>query len=151
MSESNWPGAEAAAASAAGLIADFQMRQESLQRQAQELLRLREAVRAAAAREASELLAAARANIRRVIVDARRELLASAEQLKAIAASPQDFALPVGLRGQAPEFPTIAADESPGQALQARRALRNVLAESRTELEELAAHVESLTRADNRG
>jgi hypothetical protein len=151
MSESNWHDSESAAASAARLIADFQMRQESLQRQAEELVRLREAVRAAAAREAAELLAAARANIRRVIVDARRELLASAAQLKAIAASPPDFARPVGLQGHAPESPMTDADNAPVQALQSRRALRVVLAESRTELEELAAHVESLTRADNRG
>lgn len=141
MSESNWHDSESAAASAAALIADFQMRQESLQRQAQELLRLRAAVVAAAARESAELLAAARANVRRVIVDARRDLLASAQQLQAIAASPQDFALPDGLRGDA-----LDSDDSPVQALQARRALRAVLADGRTELEELAAHVESLTR-----
>lgn len=143
MSESNWHDSASAAASATALIADFEARQEGLQRQAEELVRLRAAVAAAAGREAAELLAAARANVRRVLVEARRELLAFTTQLQSMAAGPQDFALPE-LRGDAADAALADAGAAPAQA---RRALRAVLTEARTDFEELAAHVESLTTA----
>ncbi len=65
------------------LIERYQLRHQSWLAQADELARLRDEVRAAAEREALEIVATARRDIRQVIAEARRELVVLTAQLQA--------------------------------------------------------------------
>src|SRR5258706_441620 len=76
--------AAAAPARAAELIADFMTRHDAWRKQAHDLARHRDEVRVAAEREAADLLAKARADIKRTLVDTRRELMMLATQLRAV-------------------------------------------------------------------
>src|SRR6266849_5224699 len=76
--------AATAPARAAELIADFMTRQEAWRKQAHDLARHRDDVRMAAEREAADLLAKARADIKRTLVETRRELLMLAMQLRVV-------------------------------------------------------------------
>src|SRR5205823_4121314 len=66
------------------LVGEFQQQQEAWQQQALELARLRSEVMVAAEREAVGIVTMARADIRRIIVAARRELLGLAAQIEVI-------------------------------------------------------------------
>jgi len=66
------------------LIADVRTRDEALRQEAEHLVRLREAARTAAEQEAAAIVTKARADIRRVISDARAAVLALKSQLDEI-------------------------------------------------------------------
>src|SRR5262245_58276555 len=110
---------------ATDLIADFQARHDAWRRQGENLARLRSDARAAAAREAVAIHAAARADIHRIIRDARRRLMELTAQLQALDAQ-------TGEQGEAQE---------PDSVLQARRDLQRLLADIGPELDQIGAEV----------
>lgn len=137
MTDPNSQDVEATSASrATDLIADFHARHEAWRRQGQNLAKLRADARAAAGREASAILTAARADIRRVVVDARRALLVLTAQLQAITEQP------------AAHVEHEQNDDVPESVLQARRDLQRLLADMRPELDEVAAQVQQFTSPD---
>jgi hypothetical protein len=115
------------------LIADFHARHEAWRQQRQDLARLQTDAQAAARREAAAILAAARADLSRIIVDARRALLVLSAQLHAITE-----AADLGVE-------TAADGDVPGSVLQARRDLQRMLDDVHPDLEELASTVAQLT------
>src|SRR5437868_2617159 len=72
------------------LMDDYRRREEALRKQSDEVARLRGEVLIAADREALTIVSNARAEIRRIIVNARRELLGLAAQIQAITWAEQD-------------------------------------------------------------
>jgi hypothetical protein len=145
MSDSDPQDSPAAVAARAGdLIADFQARQEAWRTQAQVLARLREETRIAAEREAADLLAKARADIKRTLVDTRRKLMMLAMQLRAVGDPPQTET-PHGFTRSS----TSTADWNtlPESVSQLRRDLQQVLAEAQPDLDELATLTRSFSTA----
>src|SRR5262245_34737466 len=65
------------------LIERYRVRREAWIAQADERARLRDEVRGSAEREAMEIVTAARRDVRKVIMDARRELLVLSAQVQA--------------------------------------------------------------------
>src|SRR5678816_2595487 len=65
------------------LIEQYRVRRDAWIAQADELARLRDEVRGSAEREAMEIVTAARRDVRKVIMDARRELLVLSAQVQA--------------------------------------------------------------------
>jgi len=126
---------QAASTRATDLIADFHARHEAWRRQGENLERLRADARAAAAVEAAAILTAARGDIRRVIGDARRALLALTAQLQAITQQPG---------GQVDEDSSHdpSSEDVPYSVLQARRDLARILTDMRPDLDELATQTE---------
>lgn len=125
------------------LIHDYRAQREAWREQARNLARMREEVLTAADREAKDIVSTARADIRRILLKARRDLLVLAAQVRA-----------AGRLGEAEHTPeTVAflpADDlsQAGQALtSARHDVRRVLDESRPELEGLASEGEALRAA----
>ena len=136
MGDHELPDLAAASPSrATDLIADFHERHEAWRRQGENLARLRADARAAASKEADTILTAARADIRRIVVDARRALLVLTAQLQAITE-------PGGASGHEQDEPV------PESVLQARRDLQRLLAEVRPELAEVADQVRHFNDAD---
>ncbi len=125
--------AAAASARATELVADFRARHEEWRRQAQALARLREDARAAAERDAIAILEAARADIRRILIDARRGLLVLATQLQAIG-NPSEFGLEqqtsLGNASSAAAPSVAEEDDLSASVLQARRDLQRLLADT---------------------
>jgi hypothetical protein len=126
-----------------GLIHDYRAQREAWREQARNLARMREEVLTAADREAKDIVSTARADIRRILLKARRDLLVLAAQVRA-----------AGRLGEPDETPgTIAflpVDDlgQVGEALtSARHDVRRVLDESRPELEGLAAEGAALRAA----
>src|SRR5689334_14892675 len=68
------------------LIDDCRRRRKALETQAQELADLQTEILALAHRQADDIIAGARADICRTIMNARQELLSVAEQIRSIAA-----------------------------------------------------------------
>jgi len=124
------------------LIADFHQRHEAWRRQGQSLARLRADLRSAAGREAAAILASARADIRRIVVDARRALLVLTAQLEAIAEQAE-------VHGEAQDAPADphADDHVPESVLQARRDLQRLLEDIRPELDEMASQAQLFSTA----
>ncbi len=112
---------------ATDLIADFQARHDAWRRQGENLARLRADARTAAGREASAILAAARSDIHRIVVDARRALLVLTAQLQAINEQTE--------HGE-------QDDDASDSVEQARRDLQRLLADMRPELDEIAVQVQ---------
>jgi hypothetical protein len=121
------PASSSSPTRATDLIADFHARHDAWRRQGENLARLRADARAAAGREASAILTAARADIHRVVADARRALLVLTAQLQAI-------------NEQAGEGEQEDAVSDSVQ--QARRDLQRLLADVRPDLDEITAHVQ---------
>ena len=125
------------------LIHDYRAQREAWREQARNLARMREEVLTAADREAKDIVSTARADIRRILLKARRDLLVLAAQVRAAGR--------LGEPDDAPE--TIAflpADDlsQVGDALtSARHDVRRVLDESRPELEGLASESAALRAA----
>lgn len=113
---------------ATDLIADFQARHDAWRRQGENLARLRADARAAAAREASSILAAARSDIHRIVVDARNALLALTAQLQVISEQAGEHGEP--------------DDDVSDSVEQARRDLQRLLDDVRPELDVIADQVE---------
>jgi RodZ C-terminal domain len=126
---------EHAGSRATDLIADFHARHEAWRRQGENLERLRADARAAAAVEAAAILTAARGDVRRIIVDARRALLVLTAQLQAITQ---------GSGGQADDDSSHqgSGEDVPYSVLQARRDLARLLSDMRPELDDLTAQTE---------
>ena len=108
---------------------------------------MREEVRQAAEREAIDIVTAARRDVRRIIVEARRELLVLTAQLHAAVDTTDASELPL------PTFANLLADpervragSTPGDTLdltrdvvlEARKGVRSVLDEARAEIEALS-------------
>lgn len=125
------------------LIHDYRAQRDAWREQARNLARMREEVLAAADHEARGIVSTARADVRRILLKARRDLLVLAAQVRA-----------AGRLGEgedtidAPNF--LPADDF-GQAhnalTTARHDIRRVLDESRPELEGLASEGEALRAA----
>src|SRR5688572_25653760 len=112
---------------ATDLIADFHARHDAWRRQGENLARLRADARAAAAREASAILTAARADIHGIVAEARRALLVLTAQLQAI-----------NEQAGAGEQDDTVSDS----VQQARRDLQRLLADVRPDLDEITAQVQ---------
>lgn len=125
------------------LIHDYRAQREAWREQARNLARMREEVLAAADHEARGIVSAARADVRRILLKARRDLLVLAAQVRAAgrlgdgedAVETFNF-LPANDLGQAQNALTTA-----------RHDIRRVLDESRPELEGLASEGEALRAA----
>ena len=130
-----------APARAVDLIAEFQARQDAWRAETQKLAKHREELRAAAERETAEIVAAARADVGRILVDARRRLLALTEQLGGLT----DLeAFPAGMfprdaPGAMPRSPIADHLDASDSVLKARRGLQRLLDDVRPDLVELAA------------
>src|SRR5580765_3843771 len=106
------------------LIDDYRRQQEALHAQTQEVSRRRAEILAAAELEASRIVTTARAGIRRLIVDARRELLGLASQVEAITKTSDG--------SEAPD-----AANTRNRLLEARHDVRRALDEATPDLERL--------------
>ena len=125
------------------LIHDYRAQREAWREQARNLARMREEVLTAADREAHDIVSSARADVRRILLKARRDLLVLAAQVRA-----------AGRLGDADDTPDTVAflpSDDLGQAsnvlTSARHDVRRVLDESRPELEGLASEGEALRAA----
>jgi hypothetical protein len=133
-----------AASKVPSLIHDYRAQREAWREQARNLARMREEVLSAADHEAKDIVSAARADIRRILLKARRDLLVLAAQVRA-----------AGRLGDAedstPDAVQFLPSDDLGQAsnvlTSARHDVRRVLDESRPELEGLAAEGEALRAA----
>jgi Domain of unknown function (DUF4115) len=125
------------------LIHDYRAQRDAWREQARNLARMREEVLTAADHEARGIVSAARADVRRILLKARRDLLVLAAQVRAAGrlgdgeetVEAPDF-LPVDDLGQAQNALTTA-----------RHDIRRVLDESRPELEGLASEGDALRAA----
>jgi hypothetical protein len=121
-------------------LTDYRAEQDAWQSQAQALVELRAKVLVAADRHAGEIVDTARAEIRRVLVDARGELLVLAAQLQAMAdarhqqpmITPDRNAHVVGMVG-------VSELHDAKDALRvARQQMRSILDDARPELQNLS-------------
>jgi cell division septum initiation protein DivIVA len=136
------------------LLQDYKAQRVRLIAQTRELERLRQQVRSSAEREAAAIVTAARQNVRRVLLDARHELLVLVAQLQAVGCDTRPADLPQNV------FPTEATSSStiisavetsapgalpPGHSITgARRDVREVLLEAQSELVALAEEAREL-------
>ena len=131
------------------LIDDYRREEEALRNHERELDRLRAEVVTAAGREAATIVMKARAEIRDILVTARRELLGLAAQIQVITAIEERAQAADGmLLGPAPEpqgvegsdvilLPADAGAATRNRVLDARHDVRRVLNEARPDLEQL--------------
>ena len=126
------------------LIHDYRAQREAWREQARNLARMREEVLSAADHEARGIVSAARADVRRILLKARRDLLVLAAQVRAAGR------LGDGGEDTVDTFNFLPADDL-GQAQNAlttaRHDIRRVLDESRPELEGLASEGDALRAA----
>jgi hypothetical protein len=123
---------------AAELIADFMARHDAWREQALTLARHRDEVRAAAEREAAALVAKARADIKRTLVDTRRELTMLETQLRAVG-EPLQMQVPASEPPASTQPPDTDSKTLADSVAAVRRDLHAALADARPELDELAA------------
>jgi hypothetical protein len=124
------------------LIDQFQQRHSAWLAQADDLIRLREEVQVAAEHKAVEIVTAARRDVRRIVIDARRELLALTAHLQAAAdatTSPGAAALPQPVPGDGSMTLHDPLGETRDHVRSARRDVRSVLDEARAEIDALMA------------
>jgi hypothetical protein len=125
------------------LIHDYRAQREAWREQARNLARMREEVLAAADQEARGIVSAARADVRRILLKARRDLLVLAAQVRA--------ASRLGAPDDAPDavnfFPADDLGQAQNALTSARHEVRRVLDESRPELDGLASEGEALRAA----
>lgn len=140
-------GAETASAEKASrvpsLIHDYRAQREAWREQARNLARMREEVLAAADHEARGIVSAARADVRRILLKARRDLLVLAAQVRA-AGRLGDGDDTVDTTNFLPADDLVQAQNA---MTTARHDIRRVLDESRPELEGLASEGEALRAA----
>ena len=126
------------------LIHDYRAQREAWREQARNLARMREEVLAAADHEARGIVSTARADVRRILLKARRDLLVLAAQVRAAGR------LGDGREETVDTFNLLPSDDL-GQAQNAlttaRHDIRRVLDESRPELEGLASEGDALRAA----
>ena len=132
-----------------GLLDQYRQQRRAWLAQADELVRMRDEVRLAAEQEALEIVTAARRDVRRIIVEARRELLVLTAQLHAAVEATDDPRL------EGPSLAPLLADPEDRSrfdaatggtldhtrdiVLGARKQVRNVLGEARAEIEALTS------------
>jgi ketosteroid isomerase-like protein len=136
-----------------GLLDQYREQRRAWLAQADELVRMREDVRHAAEREAIEIVTAARRDVRRIIVEARRELLVLTAQLHAAV----DATDAPGI--EAPPFTALLADPEARSRVEsashddhitrdvvheARKGVRSVLDEARAEIEALSSEAPAI-------
>ena len=125
------------------LIHDYRAQREAWREQARNLARMREEVLAAADHEARGIVSTARADVRRILLKARRDLLVLAAQVRAAGR--------LGEGEDTVDTPNFLPADDFGQAQNAlttaRHDIRRVLDESRPELEGLASEGEALRAA----
>ena len=161
MADQETKPAKADLARVPGLLDQYRQQRRAWLEQADELVRMRNEVRQAAEREAIDIVTAARRDVRRIIVEARRELLVLTAQLHAAVEATDVPGL------EAPPFTALLADPdarsraesaSPDDDLtrdvvhEARKGVRSVLDEARAEIEALSAEApEILAQAGSPG
>src|SRR5687768_17247003 len=125
------------------LIHDYRAQRDAWREQARNLARMREEVLAAADHEARGIVSTARADVRRILLKARRDLLVLAAQVRAAGR--------LGDGEDTVDTPHFLSGDDLGQAQNtlttARHDIRRVLDESRPELEGLASEGEALRAA----
>jgi ketosteroid isomerase-like protein len=136
-----------------GLLDQYRQQRRALLAQADELVRMREEVRQAAEREAIDIVTAARRDVRRIIVEARRELLVLTAQLHAAVEAPDAPAI------EAAPFTALLADPETRSRVEsashdtditsdvvheARKSVRSVLDEARAEIEALSSEAPAI-------
>ena len=130
-----------------GLLDQYRQQRAAWLAQADELVRMRDEVRQAAEHEALEIVTAARRDVRRIIVEARRELLVLTAQLHAAVEATDAPALaPPPFAGLLADPERARADDASGdpldltrEVLEARKGVRSVLDEARAEIEALSS------------
>jgi len=152
--------ARADLANVPGLLDQYRQQRSAWLAQADELVRMREEVRQAAEREAIDIVTAARRDVRRIIVEARRELLVLTAQLHAAVETTDAPGLPLPTFANLLADPEHArADSTPGDTLdvtrdvvlEARKGVRSVLDEARAEIEALSAEAPGALTAATTG
>jgi hypothetical protein len=137
------PVSPGAASKFPSLIHDYRAQREAWREQARNLARMREEVLAAADHEARGIVSTARADVRRILLKARRDLLVLAAQVRAAGR--------LGEGEDTIDAPSFLPPDDFGQAhnalTTARHDIRRVLDESRPELEGLASEGEALRAA----
>lgn len=142
-----------------GLLDQYRQQRAAWLAQADELVRMREEVRQAAEREALEIVTAARSDVRRIIVEARRNLLVLTAQLHAAVEATDAPGL------QMPGFAALLNDPERDRVdsaagpqditrdvvLEARKGVRSVLDEARAEIEALSAEAPAAVAAISSG
>ena len=125
------------------LIHDYRAQREAWREQARNLARMREEVLTAADHEARGIVSAARADVRRILLKARRDLLVLAAQVRA-----------AGRLGDGDDtvdtfnfLPSNDLGQAQNALTTARHDIRRVLDESRPELEGLASEGDALRAA----
>jgi hypothetical protein len=138
------PGSPGKDSRVPSLIHDYRAQREAWREQARNLARMREEVLTAADHEARGIVSAARADVRRILLKARRDLLVLAAQVRAAGR------LGDGGEETVDTFNLLPSDDL-GQARNAlttaRHDIRRVLDESRPELEGLASEGDALRAA----
>ena len=112
------------------LINEYRAQEDAHRAQARELTRLQQEVFTTAAREASEIVSSARSEVRRVILQARRELLMLAAQVDVIGNMATDGATP--------------AEGTPRTLSAARQDLRQVLHDASGEFQTVTDYSQAL-------
>jgi hypothetical protein len=143
-----------------GLLDQYRQQRAAWLAQADELVRMRDEVRHAAEREAIEIVTTARRDVRRIIVEARRELLVLTAQLHAAveatdapAMPPPPFTalLPDPDRSRVEDASHDTSDLTRDVVLEARRGVRSVLDEARAEIEALSSEAPAALAAASAG
>ena len=125
------------------LIHDYRAQREAWREQARNLARMREEVLTAADREAKDIVSTARADIRRILLKARRDLLVLAAQVRAAGrlGEPDDTPETIAL------LPADDLSQAGDALISARHDVRRVLDETRPDLEGLASEGAALRAA----
>ena len=147
------PNAPATRRSMPELLENYEAEYARLVAQSRELARLRERVLDSAEREAAAIMADARHEVRRVLVNARRELVVLAAQLQAVGCNAPDLPVVSSQTGDG-ALPVPAGDEPPADSHalaisravlgEGRRSIREVLLEARAELQAFSEEAREL-------
>src|SRR5438105_3993258 len=104
MTDEDYPPLPTASSQVPGLVDDYKREQDALRFHEREVARLRDEVRSAAEREAAEIVTSARAEIRRIIVNARRDLFGLAAQIQVITDTTSDAHALDAFQAERPEL-----------------------------------------------
>jgi hypothetical protein len=128
------------------LLEDYKTHHAKIVAHARELQRLREQVRSTAEREAAAIVTNARRDVRKILLDARHELLVLVAQLQAVGCETQSTARAADLPGEAIPAAVDSDPFAPTREIVsgARRDMREVLLEARADLLSLADEARDL-------
>lgn len=130
------------AASVSDLINHYRAQQDAWREWQSQLERLHNQILAAAERQAATIVTTARADIMRILVEARRELLVLTSQVRAVTEGQEG---PEVRReaGDGGAVPGAAASDVPDRLVRARHDLRRLLDEARPTLERLSEEAQA--------